>query len=310
MLLRETMVDALLGPARDRLPPVAEVIATYDRLALREELAGRIPTGLFRAAERSGHEAILRGWLAALQTLGEGGPFGRAVTRFGAGPMALGGAAGLLGRDEAARVCEPISLAVPAPEGTGETLSIQIVGRTELLLLGPAISGSLVLSCRRDEDDRDKDRLRAFVDHLALAASGLSTGAHEAIVVWSRGGEHKPHRDRFGPVSPERARAYLSALVADMLTGARDASGRPTGVHDYLLPCEAIFDARRKKRDLVEEIERVRDAYFERPFLVFSSVLGPVPEAAERHQPPPPVEAARMVSSRFGLFFELAEDRE
>jgi exodeoxyribonuclease V gamma subunit len=308
MLLREAMVDALLGPTRNRLPPVAEVIETYDRLALREELAGRLPTGLFRAAERNGHQAILRGWLAALQTLGEDAALDRAVTRFGTGPMALGGAAGLLGRDEAARLCEPISLAVAAPEATGEVVPIQIVGRTELLLRGPAISGSLVLSCRRDDDDRDKDRLRAFVDHLALAAAGLSNGAHQAIVAWSRGGDHRLYRDGFRPVTAERARAYLAALVADMLTGARDAGGRPTGVHDYLLPCEAVFDARRRNRDVVEEVERMRDAYFEKPFLVFSSVSGPVPEAAERHHPPPPAEAARMVSARFGLFFELAEE--
>jgi exodeoxyribonuclease V gamma subunit len=308
MLLREAMVDALLGRARNQLPSIAEVIATYDRLALREELAGRLPTGLFRAAERNGHETILRGWLAAMQTLGEDGAPDRAVTRFGTGPTALGGAAGLLGRDEAARRCAPISLAVPAPDGAGALVPIQIVGRTELLLLGPARSGSLVLSCRRDAGDRDKDRLRAFVDHLALAAAGLSTGEHQAIVVWSRGGEHQLHRDGFRPVTAERARAYLSALVTDMLTGARDAGGRPTGVHDYLLPCEAVFDAHRRKRDLVEEVERLRDTYFEKPFLVFSSVVGPVPEAVERHQPPPASEAAQMVRARFGLFFELAEE--
>ena len=39
----------------------------------------------------------------------------------------------------------------------------------------------------------------------------------------------------------------------------------------------------------------------------FSSVLGPVPEAAERHDPPPPAEIERMVAARFGLDLELLE---
>jgi exodeoxyribonuclease V gamma subunit len=313
-LLREVMLDAILGA---REPPAwSAIAAAHDRLALREELAGRMPTGLFQVAERGGHEAILRGWLAALQTLAGEGFAEREVTRFGAGPAALGGTAGLLGRDDATRACEPIALSVQGPGGGGETLAVQLVGRTELLLLRPVAAsaskagapgtGSLVLTCRRDGDPRPKDRLRAFVDHLALSAAGLSAVGHEALVAWSCGGQHRVHRACFAPLAPERARAYLAALVTDMLTGARDAGGRPTGVHDYLLPCEAVFEAAaRPGRDVVEEVERLRDTYFELPARPFSSVMGPVPEAAERHQPPPPAEAARMVQARFGLYFEL-----
>jgi hypothetical protein len=93
-----------------------------------------------------------------------------------------------------------------------------------------------------------------------------------------------------------------------MLTGARDAAGRPTGVHDYLLPFEAVMAADRSGRAVVEEIERLRDNYFEKSWLVFSSVLGPVPEAAERHDPPPSEEVDRLVAERFGLYFELLDE--
>jgi hypothetical protein len=60
--------------------------------------------------------------------------------------------------------------------------------------------------------------------------------------------------------------------------------------------------------DVTDEVEKLRDLYLEQPWLGFSSVYGPVPEAVERHDPPRSVEAAAMVQTRFGLFFDLVED--
>jgi len=94
-----------------------------------------------------------------------------------------------------------------------------------------------------------------------------------------------------------------------MLTGAQ-TGGQATAVHDYLLPCEAVFAAHASGGAITDEVEKLRDAYFERWFLTFSSVLGPVPEAADRHEPPPPEEADRMAARRFGLYFALCEDLE
>jgi hypothetical protein len=303
-LLREVMTAALLAGET----AAEAVMAHYDRLALREELAGRLPTGLFRSAERAVHQTILRGWLEELLALAGGAPFARRVARFGgAGAAALGGAAALLGGDSAGEAHPPIALGVEGPAGP---LAVELVGRTELLV-APAegAPGSLILVCRRDNEARDKERLRAFLDHLALSAAGLSGGAHHSFVAWARGEGRELHRARFRAVAPERARAYLAGIVREMLAGARDAAGAPTGVHDYLLPCEAVFDARRSGRGIVEEVEKLRDLYFERPLLVpLSSVVGPVPEAAERHEPP--ADAEEMARGRFGLFFELLEGDE
>ena len=171
-----------------------------------------------------------------------------------------------------------------------------------------------MLTSRKYDDPikRGKDFLRAFIDHLMLAATGTSETAHQALVARSAGDTHQIEAIRFRAITADQARIYLGELVRDMLTGALDASGRPTGVHDYLLPCEAILKtgANAAGQAIVEEIEKLRDAYFEQSFLTFSSVQGPVPEAVERHDPPPAALAQRLATRRFGLYFDLIEAKE
>jgi len=94
-------------------------------------------------------------------------------------------------------------------------------------------------------------------------------------------------------------------LAAELLEGAHDpATGSPTGVHPYLLPHEAVFEANRKGKDVVEVVETLCDQYADLG-RAFSSGYGPVPQAIERHLPPGPEAAAHMVDSRFGLLFAL-----
>ena len=84
----------------------------------------------------------------------------------------------------------------------------------------------------------------------------------------------------------------------------------PTGVHPYLLPHEAMFAGpRAATRRLIEAIEDLRETYLDRPTAGFSSVYGPVPQAVERHGPPPAAAADQMMRSRFGLLFELMSPR-
>ena len=304
-LLREAMIEALLGtPA---VPEWRAVLETYQRIGLREELAGRLPTGLFQSAARAAHEAVLRGWLLELGRFAADRSLRREVTRFGhAGRGALAGAAHWLGRDGIARVEPPLRF-----ELAGERpLQVEIVGRTELVLTPEqGTPGSVVFACRSSADQKDAERLRGFVDHVALSAAGRSAGSHWAITIWSNGRETRTTPSIFRPVSAERARAYLQSIVEAMVTGARDAAGRPTGVHDYLLPFEAVMSADKSGRSVADEVQRLRDNYFEKSWLAFSSVRGPVPEAAERHEPPPAEEAERMSGERFGLYFELLEGR-
>jgi hypothetical protein len=302
------MVETLLRePAT---PSLAAVWDTYGRLALREELAGRLPTGLFRQAEQATHQTILHGWLLELNGFAGDTVFRRGVTRFGqAGAGAPGGAAGWLGRDGAGEGHPAIRLEIPGHGAAGRPLAVELVGRTDLVLTPEeGIPSSVTLSCGRNEQ-RDKDRLRGFLDHLALSAAQLSSGAHGAVTIWARNGKHALRPALFRAVSPERARAYLAGVVAAMLAGTRDAAGRSTGVHDYLLPIEAVIGAVRKGRSVVDEVEQLRDNYLENPtFSSFSSVNGPVPEAVERHDPPAPEDGARMVAERFGLYFDLLDE--
>ncbi len=308
LLLREAVARALIGgpgagPAD--APLWDRAVAAFEALARREELRGRAPTGFYAEAERPALLAVLRGWLEELVIWAAGKPLGGAVHRFGR--------ADLRERLTAVRH-EPIRLDLANPlGGPADRLSVEIVGNTGLLVSAEAEPASVILTSRsRHGDDRtrrQRDRLRAFVEHLALCAAGVSVGAHGALVVRSQGADHESFPARFRPLAPAAARSYLGDLVTDLLTGARDAEGNATGVHPYLLPCEAVFVARERSKDLVEEIERLRDNYLEKPGLLgFSSVYGPVPEAVERHDPPPAAQAQRFAAARLGLYFDLLEE--
>ena len=287
-------------------PTWAEVRAAHAAFARRDELLGRIPTGFFREVEGPAEEEILATWWEHARTVGGGWPAVGRILRFGR-------AAELEPADD---LRDPIVLSVSVAGAPPRRL--EIVGRTELIVApkGDAPGGSLVFSCRsarRDDPRADREMLRAFLDHVALAASGLSQGPHEALLAvasgTSRQGATRSPLERrlFAPVEPARARAYLATLAAELLEGERDpATGSPTGVHPYLLPHEAVFAARgtKNKKDLIEVIEDLRDDFAERRQR-FSSTYGPVPQAVERHLPPSPEVAARMVDTRFGLLFEL-----
>jgi len=326
-LLRQAMLSALAhdragdGDQRDdhddddREPSFAAVLAHYERLATREELLGRAPTGAFRAAERPGDEAVLRTWWREALEAGGGGraPYGR-VLRFGR-------AAELEDADDIRG-----AIVVDTVVG-GDPVRVEIVGRTELVVSTGVsadarasaivpVTGSLVFSCRSPRDDMKVDRelLRAFLDHVALAAAGAgSHTAHTALLAVADERDMAAsalERRAFAALGRARALDYLAALAAELLSGDVDAaSGVSTGVHAYLLPCEAIFRARRTDRPLTDVIQELREDYLESPFgPTFSSCYGPVPHAVERHDPPAAGDAARMAEARFGLMFDLLVD--
>ena len=289
----------------DGLPTWADVRAAHTRLSRRDELLGQIPTGFFREAEGPAEEEILATWWEHARTVGGGLPAVGRIVRFGR-------AAELEAADD---LRDPIVLSVSVAGAPARRL--EIVGRTELLVApanSGAMAGSLVFSCRpprRDDTRADRELLRAFLDHVALAAAGLSQGAHEALLAVASGTSRQDAprsaltRRLFAPVEPARAREYLETLAAELLQGAPDpATGSPTGVHPYLLPHEAVFEAYRKKKDVVDVIEGLCDQYADLN-RAFSSGYGPVPQAIERHLPPDSDVAARMVESRFGLLFAL-----
>jgi len=83
---------------------------------------------------------------------------------------------------------------------------------------------------------------------VALAAAGLSPGrlGHRGLLLLTDGDKQDIDERRFTVLDQARAREYLARLVRDMLTGTLGPSGKPTGLHAYFLPCEAVFRAQRK----------------------------------------------------------------
>ena len=308
LLLREAMVQAVLEAPGDAQAPAARLT----RLCTRVELLGQGPTGFFAAAERPLLEQILHGWWQALVRLGPGPLAGR-VIRFGR-PQP--------GDEIAALAQPPILLPTVAATTLGHPrVEVEFSGRSELLLELAGREVSVIFTPRRlggndgrERARRARDRLRAFVDYVALAAAGLCRppggpgSGHGALLVGTGEGEAGPtDLVGFGPLAPERAQAYLRDVVEDMLDGAPDADGHPTGLHPYLLPCEAVFQTGASEA-VVAEIEQMRDLYLEKPWLGFSTVYGPVPQAVERHEPPAAGAAAAMIQRRFGLYFELLQE--
>ncbi|MEO8213646.1 MAG: hypothetical protein ABI560_10650, partial [Myxococcales bacterium] len=105
----------------------------------------------------------------------------------------------------------------------------------------------------------------------------------------SRDGSPGPaHGLSWEPLTADRARAYLTDLVRELLSG----------VHAYLFPCEAVFRSFGAQLSLVDLIDQVRaDPYYRAHS---SSNYGPVPDPFD--YPTPSGELAeRYASSRFGL---------
>jgi exodeoxyribonuclease V gamma subunit len=299
--LREAMSKAVL--ASETVPSLEAVVARYDESSLREELAGRAPAGLFREAERERHAAILNKWAEQLRSIAGGGPLHGRVLHFGRAAE----------NEDAKTILPAISLdreAAPAASGARIPLQVELHGRTSILVEAPAQPrASVILGCRsKDADEetrRDRESLAAFLDHVALAAAGLSLGqaGHRGLLLLTDGDKQDVDEHRFAALDPARARQYLARLVRDMLTGTLGPSGEPTGLHAYVLPCEAVFRARREGTAVADEAARLREGDRTR----LSTLYGPIRDAVTRWNPPPAETAARMAVDRFGLFFELLD---
>jgi hypothetical protein len=172
-------------------------------------------------------------------------------------------------------------------------MKVAITGKTEPLLAGR--TASLLLRPRgtsdpmTEQEKLQKDALRAFIDHVALSAHGAAraAGARHVAHVILRDGAGRPELE---PISQADARAYLIALVAEMFTG----------VHDYLLPCEAVFAQNVRGTDLDDAV----DTLLSTPRRKFSSSYGPVKEL-ERFDVPTAAVASGMVGVRFQPYFGL-----
>lgn len=252
---------------------IEQLMARYRDRANHLELSGNAPTGLFSELEQERHSEILRRWHEHLDSLidrsaaDKTSPF--QTYSFGRG------------RENAdlGVLLQPIPLTIELPDAGGQTRSVKVelFGRTEVI--GADTVGSLVLA--HGAKTYQKHLLRGFVDHLALAAAGISPDRGHGTTVLSAG--DRISRYHLGPWSQADAASYLGSLVADLLGSS----------HEYLLPCEAVFEQIDKpEKSIFAIVEQLKGRG-----IGFSSLYGPVTELDSLSAP---LEADELIDRRFG----------
>jgi hypothetical protein len=123
-----------------------------------------------------------------------------------------------------------------------------------------------------------RQSLRGFLDHVFASARGSGAGEPYTVVAIHAParGEARTSLVRFAPIDAEVARRYLEEVTSDLLTG----------IHEYLLPCEAVFGS-------------IDPARLDRT----SSARGPVPHPEDYRRLMEP-EREMVVQRRYGLYFQ------
>lgn len=244
---------------------LAALEARYAAAAHRRELTGTAPIGLFAALTQRQHLDVLRAWFDGTRELS--GPF---VTYcFGRAPE----------HREVDRSMAPVALEVPFDGG--RPVRVELYGATEIVA---ADHTSLTVAAGRNA--HKKYRLRGFVDHVVLAAAGLTEAPHRVMTVTGSG---QVDAVSLSAWSRAEAHEYLTALLGDLL-------GRP---HEYLLPCEAVLE--RKSDQTVGDKTRALLGSTGRTTI--SSQYGPV-RRIDQLRIPDDADADLMVARRFGPYFD------
>ncbi|MGM0555524.1 MAG: exodeoxyribonuclease V subunit gamma [Myxococcota bacterium] len=287
-LLRDVFDDVARSAPIDQVDDFA---TAYDALSHRGKIAGDLPSGLFGSGERPSHLNVLETWLQNLPVLGF--PSNARLQR-----KRIGRADEFADIDD---VLDSLSLRVDTEHGP---LEVEIYGETNLLHLdasGDQLPGSIYLMSGSSMKDRYV--LNGFFDYLAMAATGVLEDAPGFLaasnprlrLVADGNKKQRPETyvTRFGPLTQERATAFLEALVAEMFGRA----------HDYLMPIEPILDW--ASPDEERSIAELVDYYRGSPWKKMSSQYGPIHDWKAFE---PPADAEAIAEQRFGLLFELMRE--
>ncbi len=278
--LRELAAELLDGrPDEIDGDSLERVQAAYDRAAESKRLAGMLADGLFGRAARDRHLRLLLCWKAGV--------------RLAVGPLAaplhhlwLGGAPEHL---RAPELHPALRLAI---DGLGE---VPLGGRTELVTTqadGTRAILSLIGSVNPKTECAERDFLAPFFTHLALTVQQGEARPSRAVTLRPKDdGSPRADERRFSPVTPESARAVLTALAGELVRQ----------VHAYFLPCEGVFHRKKnegKPGSVRASILFLRDDNWTR----FASDSGPVPDPRD-YPVPDEQEAEQMAARRFGPYF-------
>jgi exodeoxyribonuclease V gamma subunit len=276
VLLREVFLDALAAGRLEGNEEWPAFEPFYNTRAAALARTGAMPVGLFRAVEQRRHRDRLTTWAAAARqrALLQQGPY--RVCRFGRA-----------GENERADDLAPaleFDVVLPGPDGESEPAHVKLFGRTGIV--SRRLPGSLACVNR---DAGPKDFLAGFLDALVLSLlDSTELAEFQVHLLTGSGGKPDANVRRLRGIDPQRARAYLGGLLAEML-GQR---------HAYLLPCEAVFAyLTGKQTPIAESVE----AMVESERLPCSSRWGPVPDFT-LYDPPDEDDARAMIERRFGLF--------
>jgi len=283
-LLRDLFARAIDAGASDD----AALAERYDAAIAGLRLDGTLPSGVFGRVMRARHVGLLRSWRDGLRQACAGS-LPTALTRiwYGAAPEHR--------RD--VKIDPVIPLSVPLPDGARE---VSLYGQTEALALvgGERMAVVLVIGTR---PYLERDRLGAWLTHLALAASGRGADRPLATAVLAGTADGEPAAwdgGGFAPVGADDARALLVGLAAELLAD----------VHPYLLPCEGVFTWKRRQRKgqamtVSDAVLLLRDDGVTR----LTSRYGPVADAL-RYPVPAARDAESIVARRFQPYFDAYQD--
>jgi len=220
-VLRDVLAAQLRDPGGGGSGPSRALADRYDAVMHELQLRGQSPVGVFAEAARELDLALLETWRDALGPVEVGG-----ATRFGFGRLSLASAAvdraEGAGSHPGAELLPALALELPGGR------SVQLVGQTELLVRGATFT-SVIMSLS-EPTPKHAYHLRGALDHVVLAAAGLAPAGHAHLLL---GPDGKQLRVTHAPWTQADARAYLGALIAELLD-------RP---HGYLLPFDELVKA-------------------------------------------------------------------
>jgi hypothetical protein len=251
----------------------------YAREVLVAQAHGRASAGRFAEAAKAADDSALRQWFEKASQAG--------VSDFDQWKDIQIGRADEFA--DAVEILPPITLEadVRRHDGTVVAQRVSLYGT----LRGVSPDAGAAINCVLRKTVRPKDFLPLFLNAIVLAAIGQELPEQfRAIVIGIESAKNAKWIREFRATEQNSARAYLTDVVADLLS---------TG-NDYFLPIEAVAEVDEElrkpenSRDLVEAVEQVllNDSHKS------SSEYGPVRNATS-FDPPSEEEIERIFRRRF-----------
>ena len=263
-----------------------EAGAALDRLHRVQVEAARMPTGSLFKATRNAALRTVQGWLQLL------GPAAPVRHRFGGDPASRAGALAVVAH-------EPLTLDLTLD---GRAVLVQLEGSTEPLLDGWSLLPSTqdCPTARRAMKPRDRQALlRAWMDHVLLAAAGLGTHHGGKVLNAPRDpGNAGAWTARAPELTREAALTQLAEWVSAACTDRRWT----------LQPLEAVLEGLDDPSvtSLAPWVEKALD----NDRVGFSSTYGPLPRVARSEATRAEPEWRELAARRLGSYPEWSKQWE